>query len=222
MAIFTSNFTVLGTISNFPALYTNNMTAPSLSNITVNSDLDIVGNVFTNGRMDVGKTIFATFRLGSNIAFNGANEIIAKSNQITMDMTATDMSGMSNIPMVVAPFQVYNQSTGVVTVPTSGFYTLSMQGSFSNVANGADARTNGVYYRFLNHSFSNARCHATLTPGPLVSTSITRFLLAGDQFVPVFYSKDSNCTLLGVDGETYVSFSVLATVTPSHSNYYRS
>lgn len=221
MAIFATNFTVTGTISDFPALYTNNMTAPSLSNITVHSDLDIVGNVFTNGRMDVGNTIFATFRLNSNVAFSGSNEIIAKSNQLTMDMTSTDMSGMSNVPMAVAPYQVYNQSTGVVTVPTSGFYTLSMQGSFSNVASGSDSHTNGVYYRFLNQSFSNARCHANLSPGPLVSTSITRFLLAGDRFVPVFYSKDSNSTLLGVDGETYVNFSVLATVTPTHSNYYR-
>ena len=219
--IYTSNFVVTGTISNFPALYTNSMTAPALSNIAIHSGVNIDGDIFTQGRMDVGKTIFATFRLGSNVTLDGNGEFIAKNNQISMDMTTTDMSGMSNVPMVIPPFQVYNQSTGVVTVPTSGIYHLSMQGSFSNVATGATNRINGVYYRFLNHSHSNARRHAVMSPAPLVSTSTTMFLLGGDRFVPVFYSNDPGATLLSENGETNISFTVLATVTPTHSNYFR-
>lgn len=219
--IYTSNFVVTGTISNFPALYTNSMTAPDLSNITIHSGVTVDGDVFTQGRMDVGKTIFATFRLNSNVNFNGANEFSCTSNQLTMDWRTTDMSGMSNIPMVVPPYQVYNQATGVVTVPTSGIYHLSMQGSFSNVATGATNRVNGVCYKFLNHAHSNARVHAQTSPGQLVSTGCTMFLLGGDQFKPIFFSNDSNASLNGVDGETYVSFTVLATVSPTHSNYYR-
>ena len=218
MTIYTSNFIVTGTISNFPALYTNNMTAPELSNIVVKSPLEIQGDIYTNGRMDVGKTIFATFRLNSNIPLNGSNEYVAKSNEMTMDFTTTDMSGMSNVPMTVPPYMVYNQSTGIITVPTSGFYNLSMQGSFSNSIPDA---VNGVYYRFINQSYSNARVAANTSYGPIVSTSAFRFLLGGDRLIPTFYSSDSNATMLGGTGETYVNFYVMATVTPTHSNYFR-
>lgn len=218
--IYTSNFVVLGTISNFPALYTNSMTAPGLSNIQIYSGLDVTGDVHTRGRMDVGDTIFATFRPSSNISFSNRSEIVAKSNEITMDMTSTDMSAMSNVPMVIQPYQVFNRTTGIVTVPTTGIYTLSMQGSFSNDANASNIK-NGVYYRFLNHSYSNSRVAGNITSGPLVSTSTVKFLLGGDTFTPVFYSNDSNATLLGGTGETFMSFSVMATVTPTHSNYFR-
>lgn len=222
MTIITSNFIVNGTISNFPALYTNNMTAPGLSNITINSDLSIKGDVFTNGRMDMGNTIFAKFRLNSNIPFQNTNEVAAKSNHISMDMTSSDMSAMNsnNIPMVIPSYQVYNGSTGVITVPTSGFYSLEMQGSFSNDINVSNPM-NGVYFKFLNHSYSNARTVANIQNGSLVSTNTTCFLLAGDQFKPCFYSSDSNATVLSVNGESYVGFTVLATVTPTHSNYVR-
>lgn len=124
----------------------------------------------------------------------------------------------SNIPMIVPPQSIFNNTTGVITVPTSGFYSLYMQGSFSNTQ--LDAQ-NGVFFRFLNHSHSNTRVAPVIARSPLVSTSAMKFLLAGDTFVPVFYSSDSNASLLGTEGETLVGFTVLTTVTPTHSNYYR-
>lgn len=220
--IITSNFIVTGSISNFPALYTNNMIAPDMSNITIHSDINVTGVVKTPTRMDVGSTIFATFRAPSNINFSGSNEIVGLSNQLIMDQTGSDMSAMSasNIPMVIAPFQVYNATTGVITVPISGFYSLSMQGSFSN-STSSPPPINGVYYRFLNHSHSNARVAPVLSSSSLVSTSAMKFLLAGDTLLPTFYSSDPNATLVGTAGETFVGFTVLATVAPTHSNYYR-
>lgn len=218
--IITSNFIVTGTISNFPALYTNNMTAPDLSNIKIHSDIAVEGCISTNSRMDVGSTIFATFRLNSNNSFAGSNEYIARSNNITMDFTSSDMSAMSNMTLSIPSYQVFNQTTGVITVPVSGFYNLSMQGSFSNNASLSNPK-NGVYYRFLNHSYSNARVAANISSGPLVSTSALKFLLANDRLQPIFYTNDPDATLIGGSGETYVNFTVLATVTPTHSNYYR-
>lgn len=220
--IITSNFIVTGSISNFPALYTNNMTAPDLSNITIHSDINVTGVIKTPTRMDVGSTIFATFRATSNINFSSSNEIVARSNQLIMDVTSSDMSAMSasNIPMAIPANQVFNYTTGTITVPAAGFYSLYMQGSFSN-STSSPAPVNGVYYRFLNHSHSNARVSPVLSSSPLVSTSAMRFLLAGDTFQPTFYSSDPDATLVGTAGETFVGFTVLATVTPTHSNYYR-
>lgn len=162
MTIITSNFIVNGTISNFPALYANTMTAPSLSNIRVESDLDVNGSVFTTKRMDVGSTIFATFRLTSNVQFSGSNEYVSTSNTLPMDMSSTDMSAMTGIPMVVPSYQIFNQQNGVITVPTSGIYNLHMQGNFSNSIPNA---MNGVYYRFLKESHSNARTAAVISSG---------------------------------------------------------
>jgi hypothetical protein len=48
-----------------------------------------------------------------------------------------------------------------------------------------------------------------------------KFLLAGDTFQPIFYSSDADSTLCSENGETYVGFTVIATVTPTHSNYVR-
>ena len=93
-----------------------------------------------------------------------------------------------------------------------------MQGNFSNSIPNA---VNGVYYKFLNESHSNTRSAAVISHGDIVSTSTTKFLLAGDTFLPIFYSSDSNSTLLANNGESYIGFSVMATVTPTHSNYVR-
>lgn len=218
--IYTSNMTVLGSISNISSLYANVLATPSASNVNIQGGLNVTGDVLSSGRMDLGKTIFGSFRLSSNIAFAGSNEISSHSNQFTMDFLTSDMSGMSNIPMSIPPYQVYNGNTGVITVPVSGFYYLSMQGRFEN-SQGAVTPHNGVYYKFLNHAHSNARIAASISDGNLVSTNHIQFLLAGDLVKPTFYSSDSNATLVNTNGETYVAFTVLMTVTPTHSNYFR-
>lgn len=221
MTIYTSNLIVNGTISNFPALYTNNVTTTNpMSNIAFASDIAINGSVFATRHMDMGDTVFATFRISSNLPLpNGGGEAIGNSNHIIgMDQTQSDMSAMSNTPMSIPPWQVFNRTTGVVTVPTSGLYNISMQGSFSNSTPGA---TNGVYFKFVNHSYSNARVGAVMSSAPLVHTSVTKFLLSNDRFMPCFYSSDTNACVLPTNGESYVGFTVLATNTPTHSNYYR-
>lgn len=216
--IYTSNLTVLGNISNIPAMYANVLQSSTNSNIQFQSHVDINGDVFTNGRMDVGKTIFATFRLSTNKSFAGSNEVASAGSNFVLDNTASDMTGMSGIPLAVPAYNIYNYNTGIITVPTSGFYYLNMQGSFSNSVPGA---SNGVYYKFLNHSHSNARRAAHISTTNLVSTSRLEFLLAGDLVQPTFYSSDANATLIGTNGETTIAFTVMMTVTPTNSNYYR-
>lgn len=221
--IYTSNLTITGNMSNIP-VYTNNMGAVNgFSNISINSDINIAGSVFSTGHMDTGATIYATFRLNSNMYFSPSNqELYGTGYKLNYDYTAADMTAMSNMPMAVPRNQIYNQTTGVITVPVSGLYHLFMQGSFSN--DGSKAKyepNNGVYYYFLNHSYSNARRAASMSARPLQSTSMTTFLLAGDRILPTFYSDDSNATLVSDRGESYVGFLVLSTVTPTHSNYFR-
>lgn len=218
--IYASNFYITGSMSNIP-VYTNNLTPGpgGLSNVTVKSDIVVEGTVKTTGRMDVGNTMYATFRMTSNAAFSpGVPELFGVSNMLAYDFTAADMSAMSNMTMAVPRNQIYNQSNGVITVPVSGLYTLQMQGAFSNSMGGV---VNGVYYRFLNHSHSNARIAPRMGTGELQSTSVTAYLLAGDLLQPTYYSTDPNAVLVGENGETFVSFAVHSTVTPTHSNYFR-
>jgi hypothetical protein len=174
----------------------------------------VQGNIYGSGRMDLGATIFGCFRLTSNLAFGEASEIHGGSNLLQFDMQSTDISAATLAP----PYQVYDPDTGIITVPWSGFYTLQMQGVFSN--EGASFK-NGVYYRLLNHSHSNARLGASISSDTIQSTHYSTYLLAGDLLQPTFYSDDTGATLQASNGETYVSFNVVSTVTPTHSNYYR-
>jgi hypothetical protein len=217
--IVASNVIVMGTISGMP-LYTNTVGANNLSNIDITSDLSVAGSVFTTQRMDCGMTMFATFRQTSNLSFANSSEVFASSNTFTMDFTSTDMSGMSAVDPVVPPNNVYSVATGRINVPVSGLYTLEMQGKFTNSV-GATNVQNGVYYRFLNHPYPSARVGAQFTSGSMVSTSMQIFLLGGDVFLPTFYSNDAGATLDKTDGETYVKFALVATVTPQHNNYTR-
>lgn len=216
MTVYANNIYVTGSMCNVP-VYANQLASNGYSNLTVGTDLHINGSVYGSGRMDVGSTIYATFRPLSNIPFSG-NTAIGGGNFI-YDWTSADMSGMSNITMAVPRSNIFNPVTGVITVPVSGLYNLEMQGSFSNSGAASNA-DNGVYYQFLNFSYSNTRRAAAMTKGSIVSTSTSAFLLAGDMIRPTFYSSDSNAILLA-SGESYVNFSVMATVTPTHSNYYR-
>jgi hypothetical protein len=216
MTIITNNFYVSGTMCNIP-INASTLTAPGFSNCRIESDMQVKGNIFSSSRLDTGATMFSTFRPISNMSFsNGVSELYGGSFQY--DWTAADMSAMT-MPLAVARSNILNTSSGVITVPVSGFYNLEMQGSFSNDANATNA-LNGVFYRFLNQSYSNARRAAVVTRGPVVSTSTSQYLLAGDRIQPSFYSSDSNARLLA-NGETYVGFSVMCTVTPTHSNYFR-
>lgn len=202
-------------------MFANLVATSNLSNISVTSDLRVNGDIFTSGRMDVGTTIFATFRLTSNLSFAQSSEVYALSNSFVLDWTHTNMHGMSDMTMAVPPYQVYNQSTGTITVPVDGLYTLSMQGVFQNDSNAVKPK-NGVYYTFQNHTYPTARTAARISlDDEVVSTSHTAFLLGGDKFRPTFYSNDSNAILRASNGETYVSFALLATMTPSLSNFVR-
>lgn len=201
-------------------MYTNAIGANNLSNIDVNSDLSITGSVFTKERMDCGMTMYAMFRQASNLSFASSSEVFCGSNTFIMDYVSSDMSGMSVVPMAIAPQNVYSFATGRITVPSTGLYQLEMQGVFENDPNATNVQ-NGVYYRFLNHPYPSARVGANFTSGNIVSTSVQMFLLGGDVFLPTFYSNDSNATLVKTNGETYVKFSVVATFTPQHNNYTR-
>lgn len=219
MTIFASNLIINGTIGNIPALYTNNINTNTLSNININSDVNIKGIVACTRHLDVGDTIFATFRLSSNLALPATGgEASPTSTQITgMDMTSSDVSGMSNIPMSVPKWKIFNGSNGIVTIPTSGLYNISVQGSFSASNN----IYNAVYLKFLNHTYSNARVGVAMTSAPVVHTSVTKYLLSNDLFLPCFYSTGNDVSVVGGDGESYVQFSMISSVTPTHSNYRR-
>ena len=217
MTIYATSIYVTGTMCNVP-VYANELSSTGFSNLNVGSDMYVNGTIHGTGRMDVGATLYAAFRPMSNMVFTGGSSQLTGGNFI-YDWTSADMTAMSNMTLSVPRSNIFNPSTGVITVPVSGLYNLEMQGSFSNSGN-LPAPQNGVYYRFLNHSYSNARRAASMTTGNIVSTSTSAFLLAGDTILPTFYSDDSNAVLLA-NGETYVSFSVMATVTPTHSNYFR-
>lgn len=211
-------FNVTGQLANM-TLFTNSLDANGYSNISVSDNLHIGGSVFVDKRMDVGSTIFATFRLSCNVAFT-QNELHLTSNEMAIDWTSTDMSGMSSINMSIPRSNIYNPVTGEITVPVSGLYHLEMQGLFEN-GSGMSNVQNGVYYYFKNHPYPTARVAAKMTNANIISTSHSAFLLAGDRFVPTFYTSDTSSTLLPTNGETYVNFLLAATVTPTHSNYVR-
>lgn len=220
--IYTSNLTITGVLKDIPALYANTMYSSNTSNIHISSPLTVDGTIASSKHMDMGETIFATFRTTSNIAFNGSNEVLAHTGELGIDFQSSDLSAMtnSNIQMTIPPYQIFNGTTGVITIPTTGLYTLSMQGSFSNDSAAVNP-LNGVYFRMLNHGHSNARVAPSFTNGPIASTFTSQFMIGNDTIEPVFYSSDSNATVLSDAGESFISFMVMGTVTPSHSNYYR-
>jgi hypothetical protein len=173
-------------------------------------------------KMSVAKTIFATFRPSSNIAFSGSNQLHALSNATNMfslDMTSTDMFGMNEMSLAIPYTDIFDESNGVIRAPITGFYNIAMQGAFSNDGSKSNVQ-NGVYYYFPNRSHSNARIAACITEANIVSTGHTLFLLSNDQLLPTFYTNDSNAVLLN-NGETYVGFTLLMGANPDHSNYYR-
>lgn len=217
MGIYCNNFYTT-TLSQGQDIYANTIAASNLSNVSIQSDLRVDGDIYSTGRMDGATTVFARFRLGSNQSFAGSNEFFATSNLLAMDLTSTNMNGMDTMDRIIPNHQVYNQSNGVISVPVNGLYYIEVQGAFSNVD---PAAKNGVYLRFLNHTYPTSRVASVITSSPLVSTNHVAYLLGGDRFQPTFYSSDSNATLLASNGETYVSFAVLGTVTPTASNFTR-
>lgn len=223
MAIYANTFILTGSNNSIPQVYTNSLTPEGASsNININSDVTISGNVLTTKKMGVSKTIFATFRPASNIPFHGSNELHALSNPTNvfgLDFTSTDMFGMDEMGLAIPYTDIFDESNGVIRAPITGFYNLTMQGSFSNDASKSNVQ-NGVYYYFPNRSHSNARIASSITTGNVASTNQTVFLLSNDQLLPTFYTNDSNAVLLN-NGETYVGFTVLMGATPDHSNYYR-
>jgi len=223
MAIYANTFIITGSNNNIPQVYANSLTPEGTgSNININSDVILSGNVVSNKRMDVSKTLFATFRPASNVPFNGSNELHALSNSTNnfqLDFTSTDMFGMEDMEMAIPYTSIFDEETGVIHAPFCGFYNLTMQGAFSNDENMSNVH-NGVYYYFPNCAHSNARIAATITNGNIVSTNHTLFLLSNDQVFPTFYTNDSNAVLLN-NGETYIGFSFLIGARPQHSNYYR-
>lgn len=211
MPIYTSNFIVYGSATGMP-IYANTLGMNNYSNLSVESDLHVTGDVYSTGRMDVGSTIFATLRLTSNVNFSSATngEVFATDNRLIMDWTSTNMTGMNTVPMAVSPGNIYNSNTGVITVPTSGLYSIHLQGAFSN---SIQQCTNGVYFKFLDHPNPNARIAANTTNGNIVSTSYMGFLSGGDHIKPVFFSNDANA-ILTAGGESYLTWMVAATFTP--------
>lgn len=220
--IYTSNLTITGVLKDIPALYANTLYSANTSNIHVSSDLSVDGTVATTKHMDLGETIFATFRTTADIPFDGATEVKPSSSNLSIDFQASDLSAMtaSNIPMVIPSYQIFNGATGIITIPTTGLYALSMQGSFSNDAAAVNP-VNGVYFKMLNHGHSNARIAPAFTSGPVASTSTMQFMMGNDTVEAIFYSSDSNAQVLSANGESFISFMVMGTVSPTHSNYYR-
>lgn len=224
MTVYTSTFIISGSNNSIPQVYTNNLTPGSndSNNINMNSDVVFSGNVVSTKRMDVAKTIFATFRPMSNIPFNTSNELHALSNATNffdLDMTSTDFNGMNDMGLEIPYANIFDEATGIIRAPVSGFYSLVMQGAFSNDTSHSNVQ-NGVYYYFPNRSHSNARIGASITKADVVSTCHTLFLLSNDQLLPTFYTNDSNAVLMS-NGETYVGFTLLMGAKPDHSNYHR-
>ena len=208
MTIYTNSFVVTGAAYNTP-IYTNSLAMNGYSNMNITSDLFVDGNVYSSGRLDVGATVHATFRLASNTNFGGLFEFSGSSNSFAMDWTASKMTDVMTMPLVVPSSNIYNEDTGIISVPIDGLYSLEMQGSFSN--DWDSQVTHGVYYKLLDRPTSNCRVAGNIAQGPLVSTCHVGFLNGGERLLPVFYSSDSNTVIVGDNSETYVSFTLATT-----------
>lgn len=202
-------------------VYASSISTTGTSNLEVQGQLTVSESIFTNGRVDVGTIIYATFRLNSNISYNSTRtEIYPMFNAFTMDMNYTHMNNMDQLPMVVAASNIYNSATGQIVVPVTGFYALQVQGVFENDPNKTDAK-NGVYFYFQSFPNPTARVAAAIAEDGMLSTTHVAFLLGGDRFLPVFYSNDPNAKLLASNGETYISFVLLATASTASHGYAR-
>lgn len=207
--------TITGTACNVP-VYTNTLGMNGYSNMAINSDLFVEGDVYTTGRLDLGTTIYATFRLTSNVTFEGSNVFADTTNDFALDFLSTNVAGMSNMPTVIPASNIYDATTGIITVPMNGLYNLELQGSFSN-ASGASGVENGVWYKFLDSEYPNTRVGANVAQGSLLSTKHMAYLQGGQRLLPEFYSSDSNTVLVADNQETYVAFA-LATTYKTGSN----
>ena len=212
MPIYTNSLVVTGGTYNSP-IYTNRLGLIGYSNMTIDSDLRVQGDVYTDGRMDIGTTIHATFRLSSNTSFGGVNELTAASNVFQLDFASTNFVNMQTLPMAVASSNIYNSDSGVITVPSSGMYAIQLQGSFSNDSGYEGVPQNGVYFNLIDSPYPLARVSGNFGNGNIVSTTHMAFLEGGHRFVPTFFSSDSNATLVAADKETYVSLMIAATYT---------
>ena len=219
MTIYTNSFIVTGAAYNSP-IYTNTLGMNGYSNMSITSDLFVEGDVYSSGRLDVGTTVHATFRLASNTEFGGSNEFSgsgagAGESAFALDFASSQLTDMISMPLAVASSNIYNEDTGVITIPIDGLYSVDMQGSFSNIDMGNAASVeNGVYYKLLDRVYPDCRIAGNIVRGNLVSTRHMAFMEGGERLLPVFYSSDSNAVLLAEGHETYVSFTLAATYTP--------
>lgn len=202
MTIYTNSFTITGAAYNSP-IYTNTLGMNGFSNMSIDSDLYVGGNVFSTGRFDVGTTVAAIFRLTSNVTFAASNVYSDTTSAFGIDVGSSDIDEISTLPTIIPASNIYNPSTGIITVPMNGLYNLEMQGSFSN-----SHAQNGVWFKSLDAPFPDVRMSANVSQGPLLSTNHTTFLQAGQRLLPEFYSSDSNTTLVADNNETYVSFTL--------------
>lgn len=217
--IFTSNLVITGTVKDMP-VYTNTLAAASMSNISIEGGITVHGSVFSTGRIDYGDTMYGFFRLSSNQSFSNASEIYTQSNWFVYDYTSADMVSMSNVVSDMNElYTLINYQTGVIRIPISGLYHIHIQGKFDNDPNAENVK-NGVYFYFKNYTHCNCRLAANISSGDLLSTSHIAYMLRGDLIQPTFFSNDSNAILEG-NGETYAGFTILSTITPTHSNYVR-
>ena len=206
MTIYTNSFTITGAAYNSP-IYTNILGMNGYSNMTIDSDLHVGGNVFSSGRFDVSTTVAAIFRLTSNVSFETSNVYSDTTNTFSLDFLSSDIGEMSNLPMVIPSSNIYDPNTGIITIPMNGLYNLEMQGSFSN---STQAQTqNGVWYKLIDATYPDVRVSANISQGALLAANHMAFLQGGQRVLPEFYSSDSNATLVADNNETYVSFTLV-------------
>lgn len=220
MPIYANTFTVTGTVANIP-VYANLLGMNGYSNLSVQSDLHVDGNVYSQGRLDFGSTTYVSLypTLGCNITFGGLNERTMGSNAMNFDLTTTNIDYINSMNLAVQPTQVLDSNLGVIYMPTTGLFAIQLQASFSNSPTFSGTPVNGVYFKLPDSVHPNARVCPNFTPGDLVSTTFVSFLQGGTRIVPTFYSNDSNAVLMANNDETFVRFNVISTVTlPTHSN----
>ena len=189
-----------GTFGSDKTVNVSVLSTNTASNINFTSPIKVNGDITTTGLVSVGKTMYITYRLATDTIMN-TTEYSYIDNSFVLDETLSDITAITNTNQYI-----YDLQSGLFTVPMSGLYNISIQGSFKNVVPEA---TNGVYFYFQSETYPTCKIAPIINSSNIISTSRLIYLKSGEIIKPIFYSSDPNTTLIASKGETFVAITIV-------------